>query len=451
MKQKIAAKFGGSSVKNAQRILESAKIVKAEKAFIVIVSAVEGTTDHLVELSQAAATGNKQKCDDLIEKISSKHYEIAKGLKATSQVLRAIKDLLQELRDASRGAYLLQECSPRAQAKLQSFGERLSSQLFAWALNKQIKKDGQALLVDARKAVKTDSSYPKATVDFKATQKSAQSLCPFNLSTVYVTQGFIGADKDGHTTLLGRGGSDYSAAIFAEALGAEVLQIWTDVSGIKTTDPKICPLAKHIKEIGFQEASELAIFGAKILHPATLIPAQRKGIKTYVGNSFAPNKKGTWILKKKISSSPLVRAMAKRDDQCLITLSTPKMLYAHGFLYHIFKVFNNFSISVDSVTTSEVSVAITVDRDTISSELLKSLRKLARVNIEEKLTLISLIGNNINYIPGLAADIFHSLRDVNVRMICQGASKNNFCFLVSSDSGEQVLKKLHRKFIEEMP
>ena len=450
MDKKIVAKFGGTSLGNACRIRESAKIARDQQAFIVVVSAIAGVTDQLEELSQIASSGNRTKCEDMLGTLFSTHREVAKTLKAGTQVLKAVEALLSELGGVARELCLLKERSSKALAKLQSFGERLSSELFIWAYNdvgQGLSK--RAVLVDARKAVKTDSSYLKAKVDFESTQKAVMKEFPFIPQIVYITQGFIGADKKGETTLLGRGGSDYSAAILAEALDVEALQIWTDVRGIKTTDPKICPLAKDIGEISFQEACELAIFGAKILHPTTLIPVQRKGIKTYVGSSFDPQRLGTWIVKQQETSPPLVRAMAKRDDQCLLTLSTPKMLYAHGFLYRIFKVFNDLSISVDSITTSEVSVAVTIEKNDISSTLLEFLREFAKVDVEEGLSLISLIGNNINYTPGLAAKIFRSLGNINVRMICQGASKHNFCFLILSEVGDQAVKRLHRKFVEE--
>ncbi len=447
------AKFGGTSLGNAHRIKESARIAQNQRVVIIVVSAMANITDQLGELSQTASSGNRQKCEDILKKISIVHLEAVKELNIEHCALKAIKSLLNALSGLAREMCLLKDCSPKAQAKLQSFGERMSSELFLWAYNNDdnLGLTKKAVLVDACKAVKTDSSYLKAKVNFESTQKAVAKEFVFTPSTVYVTQGFIGANEKGETTLLGRGGSDYSAAVLAEAFDAEVLQIWTDVRGIKTMDPKICPLAKDIGEISFQEASELAVFGAKILHPATLIPVRRKGINTYIGSSFAPKKQGTWIVKKQATSPPLVRAMAKKDDRCLLILSTPRMLYAYGFLYKIFKVFSDFAVSVDSITTSEISVAVTIEKNNVSPSLFKSLEEFAKVDVEESLSLISLIGNNINYTPGLAAKIFSSLEDVNIRMICQGASRHNFCFLVSSEMGDQAVKRLHQKFIEEKP
>ena len=211
-------------------------------------------------------------------------------------------------------------------------------------------------------------------------------------------------------------------------MNSETLQIWTDVAGIATTDPRIVKEARPIDEITFQEAAELATFGAKILHPTTLTPALRKNIKVFVGSSYEATAKGTWI-KKECSDRPLIRAMALRDKQCLLTLSTPKMLHAHGFLLEIFKVFNDHKVSIDSITTSEISVAVTLDDSTLlNKSLISDLKQLATLKIEQDLTMVSLIGNNINHTPNLAAKIFNALGDINVRMICLGASKHNFCF-----------------------
>ena len=230
---------------------------------------------------------------------------------------------------------------------------------------------------------------------------------------------------------------------------ADVLQIWTDVAGIASTDPRLCKDAKPISEITFSEASELANFGAKILHPATLSPAAEVNIPVFVGSSYEPNSCGTWI-SKETTSRPLIRAMAMRTDQTLLTITNPKMLQTCGFLFSIFKVFNDHKISVDSITTSEISVAMTlngqVDQN-ISEEFIAELSELGELQREENLSLISLIGNKINHTPGLAARVFNSIPEINVRMICLGASKHNFCFLVASNVGKQAIQSLHQTFI----
>lgn len=307
----------------------------------------------------------------------------------------------------------------------------------------------KSLWLDVREILITDDQFSKARPLVGEIKKQCESKLSGlrHQDVVYVTQGFIGSTKEGQTTTLGRGGSDYSAALIAEGVGADILEIWTDVAGIATTDPRICPSARVIPEISFKEASELATFGAKILHPATLMPAIRSQIPVFVGSSFAPLQGGTWI-KKEVEEAPLIRAMAIRKNQVLVTLSTPEMLYTHGFLYQIFKIFNDHKVSVDAITTSEISVSMTLDESALlNKELIEDLETLAVVTIEENLSLISLIGNNINHTPGLAKKIFNAIDGINVRMICLGASKHNFCFIIDGNEGHNALSKLHQTFI----
>ncbi|MCX7978621.1 MAG: lysine-sensitive aspartokinase 3, partial [Bdellovibrionaceae bacterium] len=302
---------------------------------------------------------------------------------------------------------------------------------------------------DARKIIITSDHFGKAepNIHLIAAKAKEHLAAVIENKVIGVTQGFIGATQSGATTTLGRGGSDYSAALFAEALGASVLEIWTDVAGIATTDPRLTPKARPISEISFQEASELATFGAKVLHPATLAPAVRKKIPVYVGSSFHPEQGGTWV-RETVTDAPLVRVLALRKKQVLLTLSTPAMLRASGFLFQIFKVFADHKISVDAITTSEISVSMTLDDHTLlNKKLVEDLEKLAQVRVEENLALVSLIGNNINHTPGLAAKIFRTIEDISVRMICLGASRHNFCFLVRDEHGPEVVRRLHEDFI----
>lgn len=446
MKTGIVAKFGGTSLGNARAMRRSASIAVDRKASVVVVSATAGTTDHLVALSSLAAAGDQARCRRKLQTIAERHRTLAKQLKLPGSVASRQERLFATLGELVRRACIAGESSPKTAAAVQGFGEDLSANLFAGAIN-GARGSRSAVVVDARSLIKTNGSYVKAEVDFDKTGPLVRERLG-DPSSVYVVQGFVGSDSKGSTTLLGRGGSDYSASILAWAAGASGLQIWTDVAGIKTTDPNICSSARSIPEITFQEAAELATFGAKILHPAALSPARRAGIPVVVRSSFEPRKAGTRIVAKNASAPPLVRAMAKRDDQCLLTISTAQMLYAPGFLYRIFRVFHDLRISVDSVTTSEISVAVTVNTDDITPALVESLQAFARVRVEGGLSLVSLIGNNINYTPGLGARVFQSLGDINVRMICQGASKHNFCFLVQSRRAQEAVRRLHKTFID---
>ena len=449
----VVSKFGGTSMGDAACMIRSAEVSLKQNSKLIIVSATSGTTNDLIELARTAEKSSWEKTQVLFSKIKNKHQKIAHDLELSESEAHSMNEMLLELESMSRGIHLLKDCSLKAMDSMQSFGERLSSLLFTRAMNIVLLKDqpeSKAVCLDAREVLITDDQFGKA----RPLTKEISRLCDKKLgalrheSIVYVTQGFIGSTNEGMTTTLGRGGSDYSAAIFAEGVKADILEIWTDVAGIATTDPRICPEAKSIPEISFKEASELATFGAKILHPATLLPAIRSQIPVFVGSSFDSSLGGTWV-KKDVEETPLVRAMAIRKKQVLVTISTPEMLYTHGFLFQIFKIFNDHKVSVDAITTSEISVSMTLDDSALLNKaLISDLEELAVVQIEEDLSLISLIGNNINHTPGLAKKIFDSISDINVRMICLGASKHNFCFIVDGSMGDQAIKRLHKTFIE---
>lgn len=440
----VVSKFGGTSMGNAECMLRSADVAHQQKSNLVVVSATSGTTNLLLQIGAAAENQSWGIVEKLLSDIQKKHDQIASDLKALPETYETLKSLYEEMETLARGIFYLKDCSARASDALVSLGERMSSALFVEAY----KKYSRPLLFDVRKVMITDEQFGKAKALISEIEAHAQKeLVPLLKNSVVVTQGFIGATADGLTTTLGRGGSDYSAALLAESVSAGVLEIWTDVAGIATTDPRICSDAKPISEISFQEASEMAVFGAKILHPATLLPALRKKIPVFVGSSFEKDLNGTWV-RQTVSNQPLVRALALRKKQVLLTLSTPDMLHAHGFLFQIFKIFNDHKVSIDAITTSEISVSLTLDDSTLlNKKLIQELSAAAEVTVEENLSLVSLIGNQINHTPGLAKQIFESLSGINVRMICHGASKHNFCFLVSEAHGEEAIKKLHKTFI----
>jgi aspartate kinase len=444
------AKFGGTSMGDAARMTKSAEVAASHKACVVVVSATSGTTNELIKLGQVAEQGHWTEAQALLLALKNKHDKIMAELNCAADVRARVQALFEELFQLAQGVSLLKDCSLKAMDTLMSFGERLSSEIFVTALQKAAGLPTQCL--DARTVITTDDQFSKAKPLTEKIRINCESLAGYADCRagrrIYVTQGFIGRSESGHTTTLGRGGSDYSAALFAEGFSAENLQIWTDVPGIATTDPRLVPVAKPIAEISFTEASELATFGAKVLHPATLLPALRQNIPVFVGSSFDPAQRGTWV-KLKVKDQPLVRAMALRRKQVLITLTTPEMLQAHGFLFRTFKIFADHQVSVDSITTSEIGVAITVDESTLGKKaLLEDLAALAEVSTEQNLALVSIIGNNINHTPGLARRIFAAIPDINVRMICLGASRHNFCFLVQEAQAEAAIVRLHKEFCE---
>jgi aspartate kinase len=449
MEKLIVSKFGGTSMGDAQAMRRSAAICKKQNSRMVVVSATSGTTNKLIELARTAEQGDWSGCEKLIYDLRERHFTIGKELEIPEYTRTKIADIMTETETLARGIHLMRECSPRAFDRMQSFGERLSSLLFTEALS-TCWPERTVKHLDVRTVLATDAVYGKAAPQIEKTAENAQRLLP-NLrtdNTCYVTQGFIGQDPQGHTTTLGRGGSDYSASLLGEAVRADVVEIWTDVDGIATTDPRLHKGARAIRDITFTEAAEMAVFGAKVLHPTTVTPAMRQDIPVFVGSSFEPEKAGTWI-RREVKDAPTFRAVALKKDQVLVTLSTPKMLDTYGFLGRVFNVFAQHRASVDAITTSEISIAMTVDRTMLTHEaLFRDLRELGEVTCEEGFSLVSLIGNTMNHRAGLAVKIFGAIGDINVRMICLGASKHNFCVLVNEAQGPEVVSRLHQALIE---
>jgi len=443
----IVSKFGGSSMADYEAMLKCASIIKEHDAKIILVSAMHGTTDKLCQLIISAEDGNWNDCERILFGLREKHFETCNIATKDQSITEELRLLFSQLETLIKGVSLLKECSPKARDQIISFGERCSSLIFTQVVS-SVCSERQAVLFDIRKVLRTDSIFGKATADINKIKSLA--IIEFgdsSESTLFVTQGFIGADEAGSTTTLGRGGSDYSAALIAESVDADVLQIWTDVAGIATTDPKICIDAKPISEISYNEASEMAQYGAKILHPTTLVPAMRKSIPVFVGSSMAKDMPGTWI-RTDASENPVVRAITKRSDQALLTISTPKMLNAYGFMGQIFEIFNKYKISVDCVTTSEISVAVTIDLHTLENDnFIQDLRRIGNIKFETDFELISIIGNSLSETCGLASKIFSAIADINVRMMCHGASAYNFNLLVKKEYSNNAIKKLHDYFI----
>lgn len=448
MEQKIVvSKFGGSSMADAAAMNRSAKIAIAQNSKVILVSATQGTTDQLVKLCELAQKQDWRLCENILFDIKQKHYNIANDLAVPADTKAFLGELLLELETLCKGIHLLNECSAKATDRVLSLGERMSSLLFTEAMRNQ-KPNGAAHYFDIRNVLITNHRHMCAAPLTDEIRKECREHMPLNNDVIYISQGFIGKTREGDTTTLGRGGSDYSAALIAEALNANLLEIWTDVAGIATTDPRICPGAKPIDSITYSEASEMAQYGAKVLHPTTLAPAIRGKIPVFVGSSYEPDRPGTWITTM-TEEMPTIRAITKRSNQALLVIRTPEMLNAYGFLEKIFNVFRTHQISVDSVTTSEISVAVTVDAATSrNKDLFADLEKLGAVKIEQGYSLISLIGSKIHQTHGVGQRVFQAIGDINVRMICLGASDYNFNFLISDAEADEAIRRLHRHFIE---
>ncbi|MGY4677299.1 lysine-sensitive aspartokinase 3 [Pasteurella sp. P03HT] len=444
------AKFGGTSVANYAAMRASAKIVIHDpNTRVVVLSASAGVTNLLVALANGCDSHERAKRLNEVRQIQE---NILNELKDDREVRPKIEKLLANIESLAEAASLA--TSLALTDELISQGEMMSSLIFVEILREL---NTSATWVDVRTIIATDSHFGKAIPDDEKTQKNSdQMLKPLiDRGELIITQGFIGRDPQGKTTTLGRGGSDYSAALLAEVLHAKDVLIWTDVAGIYTTDPRIVPAAKRIDTMSFSEAAEMATFGAKVLHPATLLPAVRSNIPVYVGSSKAPEAGGTWVTRDP-QPRPTFRAIALRRDQTLLTLSSLNMLHAQGFLAKVFTILAKYKISVDVVTTSEVSIALTLDKtgsassgtSLLSAELIDELSKLCSVKIDSDLSLVALIGNELHTSSGIAKRIFDTLENYNIRSICYGASTNNICILVHNNNADDIVSALHQALFE---
>ncbi|WEP49222.1 lysine-sensitive aspartokinase 3 [Cronobacter dublinensis subsp. beijingensis] len=445
----VVAKFGGTSVADFDAMNRSADVVLDDgKVRLVVLSASAGITNLLVALAEGLEATERFVKLDAIRKIQ---YDILERLQNPTVIREEIDRLLENIATLSEAASLA--TSTALTDELVSHGELMSTLLFVEILRE---RDVQAQWFDVRKVMRTSDRFGRAEPDVAAlAELCAQQLAPRLAQGLVITQGFIGSEAKGRTTTLGRGGSDYTAALLAEALQACRVDIWTDVPGIYTTDPRVVPAAKRIDEIAFEEAAEMATFGAKVLHPATLLPAVRSDIPVFVGSSKDPQAGGTLVCNK-TTHPPLFRALALRRKQTLLTLHSLNMLHSRGFLAEVFSILARHNISVDLITTSEVSVALTLDTtgststgDTLLTQaLLTELSSLCRVEVEENLALVALIGNDLSKACGVGKEVFGVMEPFNIRMICYGASSHNLCFLVPGHEAEQVVQKLHHNLFE---
>ncbi len=454
MKQVCVAKFGGTSVADYKAMCNCAKIVTANpKTRLVVLSASAGVTNILVEL--ASGFLNQGGIEQRMEKLAAIENSILDDMGRPEDLTAEIESTLHEIRDLAHHA--IAEHDEALTDRIVSYGELMSTRIFTEVLNRM---GHFARWFDVRSVMKTDSRFGKATPIIEVIGGAVKELlAPLLKDSIVVTQGFIGSNAIGQTTTLGRGGSDYSASLLGEALpSCGAIEIWTDVAGIYTTDPRLVPGARVIPEITFAEAAEMATFGAKVLHPSTIFPAVRRNIPVFVGSSKTPDQGGTWV-RSETDSRPTFRAVALRRNQILLTLQSPRMIGACGFLANIFSIFARYGISVDLITTSEVSVALTIDytgsqsggESVLSDRLLSELKSFCRVRVDEGLALIALIGNGMSQVSGTGAAVFSSICDVNIRMICYGASTHNLCFLVNEDQAQQTVAALHRCLLEENP
>ncbi|CCG88778.1 lysine-sensitive aspartokinase 3 [Erwinia piriflorinigrans] len=445
----IVAKFGGTSVADYTAMNRSADVVLSNPDVrLVVLSASAGVTNLLVALAEGQ---QQEQRTALLDEIRRIQYAIIDPLNQPEVIREEIDRILENISTLSDGAALA--TSTALTDELVSHGELMSTLLFVEILRQ---REVAAEWFDVRKVMRTNDHFGRAEPQAATLQDLVNSqLKPRTSDALIVTQGFIGSEAQGRTTTLGRGGSDYTAALLGEALHASRIDIWTDVPGIYTTDPRVVPSAKRIDEITFEEAAEMATFGAKVLHPATLLPAVRSDIPVFVGSSKNPSAGGTMVCNE-TRNPPLFRALALRRKQTLLTLHSLNMLHARGFLAEVFNILARHSISVDLITTSEVSVALTLDTtgststgaSLLTQALLTELSSLCRVEVEENLALVAIIGNQLSRACGVGKEVFGVLEPFNLRMICYGASSYNLCFLVPGNDAEKIVQTLHRNIFE---
>ena len=453
----VVMKFGGTSVEDATAIARTASIVedRVGKGLrpVVVVSAMAKVTDQLLACAAAALAGrgDREAAVEIVARLRERHLQVA-GELVKGDHLESLKldinrafDGLEEL---VRGIAVVGELTARSSDLIVSFGERLSSVMVTAAF---AERGLDSVHVDARDVVLTDDHYGKAAPDESAIERALrEKVLPLvTAGRVPVMGGFIGS-CNGITTTLGRGGSDYTAALVGGGLHVGAIEIWTDVDGIMTTDPRICPDALRVRTISFEEAAELAYFGAKVLHPATVLPAIQRNISVYVLNSRNPTCEGTRITTRAPQGKNIFKAIAAKKRITIVDVAAPRMLLAHGFLRSIFEAFDRHKVSVDVVSTSEVSVSLTVDSNQAIPALAADLAKLADVKYEGRKAIVCLVGENLRDTPGIAALVFRELADKKIRMISQGASEINLTFVIEEDEVPDVIQRLHKTFFSDL-
>jgi aspartate kinase len=444
-------KFGGTSVEDARAMERTAAIVAGRRKkgldAVVVVSAMAKVTDQLIAASAAAGRGDKSGALALSARLRHRHIDTSTDLLKddAADLHPTIHAEFDALDDLLRGISAVGELTARTNDLVVSFGERLSSRMVAAAF---AQRGVDGVHVDARTCIVTDANYGKAAPLEPAIEaKLREFVLPLiEQKKTPVMGGFIGSTTEGITTTLGRGGSDYTAALVGGGLHAGAIEIWTDVNGIMTTDPRICPDALRVKSISFEEAAELAYFGAKVLHPATILPAVQKTIPVWVLNSRNAENEGTKITAVAPRCKSPFKCIAAKKKLTIIDIVASRMLMSHGYLKAVFDVFDKYKCVIDMVSTSEVSISLSVDSNERLPEICEELSKIADVKMEGHKALICMVGEDIRGHNGIAGQVFSAIRHVNVRMISQGASEINMSFMIDEEDVEEAVRSLHKYF-----
>lgn len=442
----IVLKFGGTSVQNSKWIDNAIDIAyqQIDRSPVIVSSAMGKTTNGILNIIDLAEQGELDEALLNLENLRKVHFDCISDFLSASNKEQAesrVNSLFQEFSSLISGVSMLKECSVRSKDTLLAFGERLSTTLI---YHRCIERDISTELLDSREFIKTDNNFNAASVIFDLTNKNIIENVNPDSNKIIICQGFIGSNIDGVTTTLGRGGSDYSATIIGSALDAEEVQIWTDVTGIMTSDPRVITGAKTIDQMTYTEAAELAYFGAKVVHPATIQPAVKKEIPVWVKNTRDIKAPGTKI--SSATSSKGLKAISGKKNITLVNVNSSKMLNAYGFLTRLFSVFEKYETPVDLISTSEVSVSVTIEDDSRVNDIISDLNSLGVVKLEKSKSIICMVGHELWKDSQFISRVFSVLKDTPIRMISLGSSDTNLSFVVPSESNDKTIQMLHNEF-----
>ena len=455
-------KFGGTSVEDARAFERVVRLVRRERethAVVVVVSAMSRFTDALLAAFEVAASGKGSSALALLEEHFARHVEVLGALLSESMKEHEVQAVLAEFRNvltyaqghielAFLNALLRSRPLPVLQDLAVSFGEQLSSFLLTFVLNA---RGLNVRHVDARRCIITDDEHGRATPLKDETERhTRERLEPLIAEGIIpVMGGFIASSAaTGETTTLGRGGSDYTAGLVGAALRAREIQIWTDVSGVLTADPRVVTEARTIPRLSYAEAAELAYFGAKVLHPKTILPAVVRNIPVRICNSRAPREPDTIVYFDAEMTPRTVKAIAHKTGVHILHITSARMLGAYGFLRAIFEVFERHRTAVDIVTTSEVSVSLSLEETCALEEIVEDLKTIGAVRVESERAIVCIVGEGLRTTPGIAGRVFSTIKDINVLLISQGASSINLTFVVEQRHVAETVRRLHAAFFE---
>jgi aspartate kinase len=445
-------KFGGTSVENETAFARVAEIVGARVAQkpVVVVSAMSKMTDALLGAFETARKGDAENAFASLAPHFDRHISVAETLLTNDGKSVFAKELMQSREEL---AELLERTARRSlpiqllKDMIVAYGEQLSSFLLALVCRA---KNVNAVHKDARRLIITDDEHGAASPIFEETNPLLKVELNPHLAAgeIPVMGGFIAATRNGETTVLGRGGSDFSAAIVGAALQAAEIQIWTDVTGVLTCDPRIVPEARTLPVLSYEEAAELSYFGAKVLHPKTILPAVRQRIPVRVCNSREPEAAGTMILAEAEESPNLIKSIAYKKGVTVLRITSARMLGAYGFMSMLFQTFERFRTVIDVVATSEVSVSLTIDNADSLEAVVNELKRFGEIEVEPNNAVVCVVGEGLRTTPGVAAKVFNTIQDINVSLVSHGASSVNLTFVVKESDVSEAIKKLHDAFFK---